>query len=292
MKTLATQSANGTYDDQVDRAAIELEYEQLTKELDDIASTDFNGISVLTGGRPIEGTPEAWSTATPPVYTAGEGDPSVGESFNEGKVGTSSLQLQDSVSLQVGARTKDLKEYDFDYKGVYETLKAADLEIFNDANSAGITDRANWQPAADKNPTTSAIGGLTADLDVTAAGLGLNTDSAFETDDGDPEAVDGWKVNLSTQTHANAAIDRIDKAINKTSMVRATFGSIQNRLEHKIDNLNVTNENLTAAESRIRDTDMALEVVNSSKQQILKQASNAMLAQANQLPQSVLQLLQ
>jgi flagellin len=75
-------------------------------------------------------------------------------------------------------------------------------------------------------------------------------------------------------------------------MVRATFGSIQNRLEHKIDNLNVTNENLTAAESRIRDTDMATEVVNLSKAQILKQASQAMLAQANQLPQSVLQLLQ
>jgi flagellin len=279
MKTLATQSANGTYDDQVDRAAIELEYEQLTKELDDIAATDFNGVSVLTGGRDISG---AAGTA---AGTAS--DPSADESFNTDKVGTSNLQLQDSVSLQVGARTKDLKEYDFDYSGVYTTLTEADALI-----AADVAERANWQGG--KNPQVSAIGGLTADLDVTAAGLGLNTNTNFNSaaTHGDAASADGMAVSLSTQTTANAAMDKIDKAINKTSMVRATFGAIQNRLEHKIDNLNVTNENLTAAESRIRDTDMAQEVVNSSKQQILKQASNAMLAQANQLPQSVLQLLQ
>ena len=75
-------------------------------------------------------------------------------------------------------------------------------------------------------------------------------------------------------------------------MVRGTFGAMQNRLEHKIDNLNTTNENLTAAESRIRDTNMAEEMMNFTKNQILSQAAQSMLAQANQLPQSVLQLLQ
>jgi len=75
-------------------------------------------------------------------------------------------------------------------------------------------------------------------------------------------------------------------------MVRATFGAIQNRLEHKVDNLNATSENLTAAEARIRDTDMATEMMNFTKNQILAQASQSMLAQANQLPQSVLSLLQ
>ena len=75
-------------------------------------------------------------------------------------------------------------------------------------------------------------------------------------------------------------------------MVRATFGALQNRLEHKISNLDVSAENLTAAESRIRDTDMAKEMMSFTKNQILSQASQSMLAQANALPQGVLQLLQ
>jgi flagellin len=99
-------------------------------------------------------------------------------------------------------------------------------------------------------------------------------------------------ANLASQESANQAMDKIDKAINKVSMIRATFGSIQNRLDHKIANLNVTNENLTAAESRIRDTDMASEMMNFTKNQILAQASQSMLAQANQIPQGTLQLLQ
>ncbi|MDE7301707.1 MAG: flagellin, partial [Oscillospiraceae bacterium] len=88
------------------------------------------------------------------------------------------------------------------------------------------------------------------------------------------------------------AIDRIDEALNKVSLVRGTFGAIQNRLEHKIDNLNVSIENLTSAESAIRDTNMPTEMMNFTKQQILAQASQSMLAQANQLPQGVLSLLQ
>ena len=74
-------------------------------------------------------------------------------------------------------------------------------------------------------------------------------------------------------------------------MVRATFGSIRNRMEHKIENLTTTNENLTDAESTIRDTDMASEMLNYTKYNILQQAAQSMLAQANQQPQSVLQLL-
>lgn len=75
-------------------------------------------------------------------------------------------------------------------------------------------------------------------------------------------------------------------------MIRSTFGSVQNRLEHKIDDLNNTAENLAAAESRIRDTDMAKEMLEFTKNQILSQSSQAMIAQANTLPQNVLQTLQ
>ena len=121
---------------------------------------------------------------------------------------------------------------------------------------------------------SEAIGDLTADLNCTAKGLGTD------------------KLTLSTQKDANKAIDKIDQAINKVSLVRGTFGAIQNRLEHKIDNLNVSVENLTSAESQIRDTNMPQEMMNFTKQQILAQASQSMLAQANQLPQGVLSLLQ
>jgi len=90
---------------------------------------------------------------------------------------------------------------------------------------------------------------------------------------------------------ANEAIGKLDKAINTVSSERAKLGAIQNRLDHTISNLTTTSENLTAAESRIRDVDMAKEMMNFTKYQILTNAATAMLAQANQLPQSVLQLL-
>jgi flagellin len=234
MKTLATQSANGIYSDDTDRAAIELEYEQLTKELNDISATDFNGVAILTNGTDLA-VDDTESLVS----------------------GTKGLQLADAVKFQVGARTKDLKEYAFDYDSVYTTL--------NDVTGTGA------------EAMSQAMGDLTADMDVTATGLGLWASAT---------------VNLSTQDTANQTIDIIDQAINKTSLVRAQLGALDNRLGHKIDNLNVTNENIMAAESRIRDTNVADEVMELSKKQILAQASQAMLAQANQLPSGVLGLLQ
>ena len=125
------------------------------------------------------------------------------------------------------------------------------------------------------NYSTDGMGDLKANLDISSRANGLNTAN----------------LSLSTQENANYAIDRIDNAINKVSMVRATFGATQNRLEHKITNLTTTAENLTEAESSIRDTDMASEMMNYTKFNILQQAAQSMLAQANQQPQSILQLL-
>lgn len=122
---------------------------------------------------------------------------------------------------------------------------------------------------------TDGMGDLKANLDVSSRANGLNTKN----------------LSLATAKDANTAIDKIDNAINKVSMVRATFGATQNRLEHKIENLTTTNENLTEAESGIRDTDMASEMLNYTKYNILQQAAQSMLAQANQQPQSILQLL-
>jgi flagellin len=86
-------------------------------------------------------------------------------------------------------------------------------------------------------------------------------------------------------------IQEIDDAINNISAQRAQFGAVQNRLEHTMNNLSTYHENLVASESRVRDADMAEEMVGFTKMQILQQAGTSMLAQANQLPQSVLTLL-
>ncbi|HEX7064053.1 MAG TPA: flagellin [Bacillales bacterium] len=96
---------------------------------------------------------------------------------------------------------------------------------------------------------------------------------------------------LTTQDNASGAISTIDDAIEQVSTQRANLGAYQNRLEHTINNLSASAQNLTAAESRIRDVDMAEAMMKFTKQNILMQASQAMLAQANQMPQGVLQLL-
>lgn len=99
-------------------------------------------------------------------------------------------------------------------------------------------------------------------------------------------------VDIANQDNAAAAIDVIKNAINSVSSTRGDLGALQNRLEHTINNLDTTNQNMTEAESRIRDVDMAAEMMAFTKNNILLQASQSMLAQANQLPQGVLQLLQ
>lgn len=98
-------------------------------------------------------------------------------------------------------------------------------------------------------------------------------------------------LSVSSQSGANTAIESIDKAIAKVSSERSKLGAVQNRLEHTISNLGTSAENLTAAESRIRDVDMAKEMMEMTKNNVLQQAAQAMLAQANQQPQGVLQLL-
>jgi flagellin len=99
-------------------------------------------------------------------------------------------------------------------------------------------------------------------------------------------------LSVSNATNANSAITSINTAIETVSSERSALGAVQNRLEHTINNLGATVENLTAAESRIRDVDMAKEMMAFTKNNILMQAAQSMLAQANQQPQGVLQLLQ
>jgi flagellin len=131
----------------------------------------------------------------------------------------------------------------------------------------------NFQVGANASDTLSVTVGT-----LTTATIGGGTGS-----------VDVSSVNLSTG--ASAAITTIDNAIKALSSQRATLGADQNRFEHRIASLNVAVENLSASESRIRDTDMASEMANFTRSQVLTQAGTAMLAQANASPQGVLQLL-
>src|SRR5699024_1903464 len=121
--------------------------------------------------------------------------------------------------------------------------------------------------------------------------LGINDLAVENLEHARDEAEGTVKGGILTQEYADEAITTIQDDTNKVSSQRAKLGAIQNRLEHTINNLGASSENLTAAESRIRDVDMAKEMMNFTKNNILTQASQAMLAQANQVPQGVLQLL-
>ena len=133
--------------------------------------------------------------------------------------------------------------------------------------------------------TTWTVSGLTFTM-TNAARFAAGTTSGTQT-----AYASGSGINVSSQSAANSAITTINNAINTVSSERSKLGAIQNRLEHTIANLATSSENLTAAESRIRDVDIAVEMMSFTKYQILAQASTAMLAQANAKPQAVLQLL-
>ena len=136
----------------------------------------------------------------------------------------------------------------------------------------------------DRTQTTTKFNGVALFGGAAATNFQVGTDTT-----------DVLAVDLSGQV-STAALDITDNttvttAITATSTLRGALGAVQNRFEHAINNLNVAVENLSASESRIRDTDMASEMVNFTRANILSQAGTAMLAQANQAPQSVLQLL-
>jgi len=122
-------------------------------------------------------------------------------------------------------------------------------------------------------------------------GANENQNTTLAVNDMSASALQVSSLVVTNQTGANSAITTIDTAITSVSTERSKLGALQNRLEHTINNLGTSSENLTASESRIRDVDMAKEMMEFTKNNILSQAAQAMLAQANQQPQGVLQLL-
>jgi flagellin len=155
-------------------------------------------------------------------------------------------------------------------------------ELLAEINAIGTRTQFSGQSVFSGGDKTFQIGANSADtLDISFATVSTASLGAATTN------VSGINVDSA----ASAAIGVIDNAIASVSSQRANLGANQNRLEHTIKNLSVSAENLSAAESRIRDTDMASEMVNFTRNQIMQQAGTSMLAQANQVPQSVLSLL-
>ena len=209
MVYLAEQSANGTYDNEVDRAALQDEVTALTAEIDRIGETaNFNGQKLLNG------------------------------------------KLVD-VTFQIG-----------DSSAANDRLSMKD--VLGAATASGTATASNVVS------TTGKITGLTKDIDVSTAA-------------GAQDAIDALK---------GAADDPAAGLINQVSSLRGKLGATQNRLEHTSNNLGVMRENIQDAESNIRDTDVADEMMKYTKNSILIQSAQAMLAQANQVPQGVLQLMQ
>ena len=153
-----------------------------------------------------------------------------------------------------------------------EITRIADQTEFNGIKVCGTTTTKSFQVG---NKSGQEISATFAKMD--ASTLGIRGDNG---------------ISLSTKANAQAALAKIENAIKKVSEQRATFGAVQNRLEHTITSTDNTSENLQAAESRIRDTDMAQEMMNYTKSNILTNAAQSMLAQANQAPNNIMSLLQ
>jgi flagellin len=179
--------------------------------------------------------------------------------------------------ITLGDRTLDLDAVAATFNA--DTTDAQKTTAVNTALSAFVTGNAGLDQTALANPTalTFTDGKATLTLKAATPTAAGDTGATFKVDD---------------TGSAKAAIDKIDSAITSVSKTRSQLGAVQNRFDHTINNLNVAVENLSASESRIRDTDMASEMVSYTRASILSQAGTAMLAQAKSLPQSVLQLLQ
>ena len=312
MVELADQSANGTYDDAVDRANLQKEIASLKDEIDRIAdATNFNGINLLDGSLSTN-TTTTLNAATTGTNAAVDLKFTFAEQFKGKDInvklahkvggkdaieatvdanGTITLNMDATKDHSASAIKKALANANITALAKEDQTKMRSLLASATVTGAGTTSLTNGAGFAATQGTTIPAKGhsLTLQIGDTSADFNQMTVSVG---DMHTAALGIADIDISTQEGAKTAVDKIKSAINSVSSTRGDLGAIQNRLEHTINNLSVTAENMTAAESRIRDVDMANEMMAYTKNNILVQSSQAMLAQANQLPQGVLQLLQ
>ena len=285
MNELSVQSASDT-NENIDRNALQDEFDALRSEIDDIATkTTFNNKKLLDGT--FGYTYSVDTSAASDVYEGVLGITNIAiEGFSAGNA-IAFTAGTDSIIATLGSDpTYTATVTDADGSGTYTfSLQNAAGDVAGTvtiqkgsgyAEGTLVGDFAFTVSGTSASVQTGSNEGETLSisiLDMSAEGLGI----------------DG--ANISTQTGAAQAITTIQGAINSVSTTRSKLGAIQNRLEHKINNLDTSAENLQAAESRIRDIDMAKQMTEFTTQNILVQAATAMLAQANSAPQNVLSLL-
>lgn len=266
MRDLAVQSSNGTLSDD-DRSAINKEYTALSDEIDRISNTtEFNTKKLLTG----EGD-------DPKSFTF-----QIGANANQ----TMSVSIKNMSSSALEVKGLDLTQA-IDISDAKAVAAAKDKAVAT-AFEADTTKK--YAP----NGSVDAVSGQTA-AELKDAIKSASDDTAQKTYNdalATFTASDEGKAAAATVSFENNPITKIEKAIKTVSAQRADLGAAQNRLEHTINNLGTTQENLSEANSRIRDVDMAQEMMSFTKSNILSQAATSMLAQANSMPNSVLSLLQ
>lgn len=299
MKSLASQSASGTVTD-TERVYIDAEFSQLIDEVDGIASsTRYNGLSLLDGTSDFAGSgvsvvvgSDATDTIQVSIQTlTAEGLGLTTDTATAAELtGTSST----SVSLATGATAT------FEINGVSVTL--------GDSSSTG-TQTLTMDDIATAINATSGID-VTASVDSTSGALVLTsndtgTDATVELDnfsgitasdlgmsDTSDTGADAGDLSVATQDTAAAAIDAIDEAINLVSEARANIGAMESRFSFRSDSIATSIENLSAANSAIVDTDVAVESAKLAAAKVMTQAAVAAAAQASQMPQDLLKLLQ
>jgi flagellin len=301
MNTLAVESANGTYQDETDRANLNKEIEALKSEIDRISkSTNFNQINLLDGslGYSVDASNETDGAITQingltSVSLSG-GNLAVNDKLTISDNGSNNLTVTTASTITglsfTSVSTEDNKASSYIIKATIDDAQAtAETKEKYDGLTITVTlDNSYASSSVTGNVTVSQSNTLSLQIgsennenqrvslsvgDMSSKGLGIDD------------------ISIATQEEAQSAIDDIKTAINTVSSTRADLGALQNRLEHTVNNLTTMSENLTSAESTIRDVDMASEMVELTKNQILEQAATSMLAQANAQPQSVLSLL-
>ena len=298
MTELATRAANGINEDS-NRASLQKEVAKLQEEIDRISEgTNFNNLKLLDGSQTYAGNTAliGKGTANGVMGLSVEGgnlsaDDTITVNISADSVGTITVTASDNTVVFTTTQTG---------KGFYSIT--ADVSKVTDESVkkawAGVTINFSVDQACDttknyvagrqqftagKNESMQLQIGDTADsFNQLKVGIGSMSSAALGVD----------KVDISSQEGAAKAIDVIRNAIDRVSSQRASLGATQNRLEYTINNLDTASENLQSANSRIRDTDMAKMMMEYTKMNVLTQSAQAMLAQANQQPQSVLQLLQ
>jgi len=315
MRDLAVQASNSGATDSDASAAANKEMGQLNAELDRIGNTTAFGKSKLLDGsmgqtERISGTPLAATAgqASPPAAGLTGGSWSFGLSQVGGKAQSPSITVNVAAVSATASPSDVAKAIN---AGLESALKSAgfqgnEVTMSSSVDATGQTTYSiggagnfSIDASAPGQFTTASLGidGTTATASAVTGGntgqfqVGANTNEKISIAIGAVNSQALGTASLDLTTDPDTAITTLDKALQSVSDQRASLGAYQNRFEHTINNLNVAVENLSASESRIRDTDMAQEMVSFTRSQILTQAGTSMLSQANQSAQNVLSLL-